>query len=59
MIRYCEEEVEINETVLFRSEIDFNKEWREAEFQLDCELYFADMNNLGGADNWKHYVKEI
>jgi hypothetical protein len=45
--------------VLFRSEIDFDKEWREVEFQLDCELYFADMNNLGGVENWKHNVREI
>jgi hypothetical protein len=52
LIRYCEEEVELNDLVLFRAEIDAQDEYLDREFFLDFELYFSDLSNLGGPDNW-------
>ncbi len=59
LIRYCEEEVELNDVVLFRAEIDAQDDYLDREFYLDFELYFSDMSNLGGADNWSKVVDRI
>ena len=53
LVRFCEEEVEIEETVLFRAEIDVGTGYQYQEFYLDFELYFADLNQIGGAENWQ------
>ena len=50
LIRYCEEEVEINDVVLFRAELDIHPKYLQTEFLLDCELHFSDLSNLGGAN---------
>jgi hypothetical protein len=52
LIRYCEEEVEINDVVLFRAEIDVEPDYLATEFYLDCDLYFSDLSNLGGPEKW-------
>ena len=59
LIRYCEEEVDINDTVLFRAEIDVADKYLDSEFYLDFDLYFADVNSLGGADNWKQFASNV
>jgi hypothetical protein len=57
LIRYCEEEVEINDVVLFRAEIDVEPEYLNTDFYLDCDLYFCDLSSLGGPTGWKHNYK--
>jgi hypothetical protein len=52
LIRYCEEEVEINDLVMFRAEIDVEPEYLATEFQLECGLFFSDLSNLGGPEKW-------
>lgn len=41
LIRYAEEEVEIEETVLFRAEIDTSEE--QQDFYISFTVYFADL----------------
>ena len=53
LVRYCEEEVEIEETVLFRAEINVGGDYENTEFYLDFDLYFGDLASIGGAENWK------
>jgi len=50
LIRYCEEEVEINDVVMFRAEVDVEPGYLQTEFILESELYFSDLANLGGPD---------
>ena len=43
LIRYCEEEVEINDIVLFRAELDVVPEYLSSEFIIETELWFSDI----------------
>ena len=52
LIRYCEEEVELHDIVLFRAEIDVEPDYLNTEFFLECELFFSDLSNLGGPEKW-------
>lgn len=59
MIRYCEEEVEINDIGLFRAEIDVEPEYLNTVFYMDVELYFSDLHSLGGPEKWQSNVNEF
>ena len=52
LIRYCEEEVEINDIVLFRAEIDVEPEYLNTDFFLEVELHFSNLDSIGGQDQW-------
>jgi len=52
LIRYCEEEVEINDIGLFRAEIDVEPEYLSSDFYLEVVLFFSDLSNMGGPDKW-------
>ncbi len=56
LIRYCEEEVEINDIGLFRAELDIEPEYLNTEFELHFELFFSDLHGLGGPEKWAQYV---
>ena len=53
LIRYCEEEVEINDIGLFRAEIDVEPEYLNTDFHMEVELFFSDLSNMGGPDKWQ------
>ena len=53
LIRYCEEEVEINDIGLFRAEIDVEPEYLNTDFHMEVELFFSDLNSMGGPDKWQ------
>ena len=57
-MRYCEEEIELNDVVLFRAEIDVEPDYLVTDFYLDCDLYFSDLSNLGGPTGWKNNYKQ-
>jgi len=57
LIRYCEEEVEINDIVLFRAEIDVEPNYLATEFLLEVDLMFCDLSDLGGPTAWKQNSK--
>jgi hypothetical protein len=58
LIRYCEEEVEINDIGLFRAEIDVEPEYLNTAFFMDVELFFSDLSALGGPEKWQQAVHE-
>jgi hypothetical protein len=58
LIRYCEEEVEINDIGLFRAEIDVEPEYLNTNFYLDIEL-FSDLHSLGGPEKWQASINEF
>jgi len=59
LIRYCEEEVEINDIGLFRAEIDVEPEYLNTVFYMDIELYFSDLHNLGGPEKWQQHINDF
>ena len=60
LIRYCEEEVEINESVLFRAEIPMTSQnYLDTEFCLECSLHFSDLSNLNGPESWQQHAHEF
>ena len=52
LIRYCEEEVEINDIILFRAEIDVEEEYLNTDFYFQVELYFSNLEDIGGSEAW-------
>ena len=50
LIRYCEEEVEINDIVLFRAEIDAEPDYLNTDFYLEIELHFSNLDSIGGSE---------
>ena len=54
LIRYCEEEVEINDIGLFRAEIDIEPGYLDTNFYLEVELFFSDLSSMGGPDKWQN-----
>jgi len=52
LIRYCEEEVEVNDIVLFRAELDAEPDYLLTDFFLEVDLFFSDLSNLGGPEKW-------
>ena len=59
MIRYCEEEVEINDIGHFRAELEVNHDYLNTEFFLETELHFSDLSEVGGAEKWQERIKDI
>jgi hypothetical protein len=53
LIRYCEEEVEINDIGLFRAEIDVEEDYLTTSFYLELELFFSDLSAIGGPEKWQ------
>jgi hypothetical protein len=54
LIRYCEEEVEINDIGLFRAEIDVDTDYLNTPFHMEMELFFSDLSAIGGPEKWQH-----
>ena len=59
LIRYCEEEVEVNDIVLFRAELDVEPDYLHTDFYLEVDLFFSDLSNLGGPEKWQQHVDEF
>ena len=59
LIRYCEEEVEINDIALFRTELDVEPEYLNTAFFIEFELFFSDLHNLGGPEKWQSSLEEF
>jgi len=43
LIRYCEETVEIEESVSLRAELDVEPDYLLTDFYLECALHFSDL----------------
>jgi|TARA_B110000285_G_C14893445_1_gene499664 hypothetical protein len=59
LIRYCEEEVEINDIILFRAEIDVEQEYLNTDFYLQIELHFSNLEDIGGSDAWQEIADAV
>ena len=62
MIRYCEEEVELNDIGHFRIELDLeDSQPAKVEFFMEVELMFSDLLNQGGPEKFQQQsnLKEI
>lgn len=46
MVRYSKEEVQINEQVTFRSEIDVSRDYLSTEYRLGVNLFWGDVDHL-------------
>ena len=51
LIRYCEEEVEINDCALFRDEIELDSHLLGTEVFVEFELFFSDLSKMNGPIN--------
>ena len=58
-MRYCEEEVEINEIGHFRTEIDVEPDYLNTEFFLQVELMFSDLHSVGGPEKCLENAKDV
>merc|ERR1719487_514862 len=52
LIRYCEEEVELNDLVQFRFELTAELMQDSSPLTLEVDLMFADLTSHGGADRF-------
>jgi hypothetical protein len=46
LVRYSEQEINLNEYCIFRTEIDVGEEYLDTVFYLDVELMFSDLKDL-------------
>lgn len=58
LVRYCEEEVQINDVALFRAELDVEPGFLLTDFYLEVELMFCDLSSLGGPSGWKNNYRK-
>lgn len=52
LIRYCEEEVELNDIAQFRIELDVDELHNNIPLVVEVDLMFADLTQHGGADRF-------
>lgn len=55
LIRYSEQELNLNEYCIFRTEIDVSEEYLDTVFYMDVELMFSDLKDL---DQTPQQIKE-
>ena len=48
LIRFCDEEVDLNELCHFRTEFDAYPDYQNQEFFLEAELMFCDLSYVHG-----------
>jgi hypothetical protein len=53
LIRYCEEEVELNELIMLRAEVDVEPDYLQTPFYLEAQLFFTDLQPQGGVEKWQ------
>lgn len=46
LVRYAEQEINLNEYCVFRSEIDVGENYLDTQFFMDVELMFSDLKDL-------------
>ena len=53
LIRYLEEECEVNDLITFRTEVDVSEGYLQTEFYIQLELCYSGMTRLGGPSMWR------
>jgi hypothetical protein len=59
VIRYCEEEVELNDFCEFRLEIASSATSMDTVFIMEVQLLFAELTKLGGVEKLPHYMANL
>eukprot|EP00743_Colponemidia_sp_Colp-15_P005523 GILK01005940.1.p1 GENE.GILK01005940.1~~GILK01005940.1.p1 ORF type:complete len:790 (+),score=102.98 GILK01005940.1:173-2542(+) len=59
VIRYCEEEVELNDAGHFRMELDITRNYTSQPLVLEAELMFADMGIKSGREKQTTAIPEV
>ena len=49
----------MNDIGLFRAELDVEPDYLNTKFYLDFELYFSDLQSLGGPEKWQNSINEF
>ena len=55
LVRYSEQEINLNEYCIFRTEIDVDEDYLDTVFYMDVELMFSDLKDL---DQTPQMIKE-
>ncbi len=58
-IRYCEEEVELNDVCEFRVEIPVTPKYLETNYILEVQLHFGELTKIGGVEELSRHVQEV
>jgi hypothetical protein len=58
VIRYCDEEVELNDILIFKAKIPVEKDYLNTEFHLESELMFVDFCSMTSKEI-TGYVEEL
>lgn len=45
--------------MLFRAELDVEPDYLLTDFYIECGLFFSDLSNLGGPENWLENVGQF
>jgi hypothetical protein len=51
--------VEINDIAVFRAEIDVEPDYLNSDFFLDINLFFLNLENQGGQENWQEVAATL
>jgi len=58
-IRYCEEEVELNDICEFRLDIPVKDKYLATNYILEIQLHFGEITKIGGVEKISQYVQNI
>lgn len=58
-IRYCEEEIELNDICEFRLEIPVSEKYLTANYILETQLHFGEFTKIGGVEKISQYAQNI
>jgi len=58
-IRYCEEEVELNDICEFRLEIPITPKYLNTNYNLEVQLHFGELTKIGGVEKLSQHVQNI
>ena len=58
-IRYCEEEVELNDICEFRVEVPVTPKYLNANYVLETQLHFGELTKIGGMEKLSQHIHDI
>eukprot|EP00826_Nyctotherus_ovalis_P036316 TRINITY_DN3208_c0_g4_i1.p1 TRINITY_DN3208_c0_g4~~TRINITY_DN3208_c0_g4_i1.p1 ORF type:complete len:507 (+),score=144.06 TRINITY_DN3208_c0_g4_i1:82-1521(+) len=58
-IRYCEEEIELNDICEFRLDIPVRDKYLATNYVLEVQLHFGEITKIGGVEKLPQYVQNI
>ena len=59
MIRYSDEEVELQDICRFKAELELTESYARIPFYLDIELFYSDLLMIDGSANIDKYANDV